>query len=176
MSGGRLHVVLSREVDLLLARAAKASGATKTAIVDAALREALDRKSDERVLDKLANRLAKLTRAMERLADDGTAQTESFALFILHYLSVTPPLPEAMRAAAEAQGRRRFDQFVTQVSARLLGRERYADALLARIDLVRHDSATSAADATDADHGALDDDLPSDAAPHSGAALTEAAA
>jgi len=137
MTGRRLHIILSPETDRLLMRAAKSGGATRTAIVEAALRELLDRKSDERDLEKLVNRLNKLARAMERLADDATAQTESFALFILHYLSVTPPLPESMRAGAEALGRRRFEEFVTEVSARLLGRERYADALLARIDLIR---------------------------------------
>lgn len=176
MSGARLHVVLSREVDLLLTRAARASGATKTAIVEAALREALDRKADERVLEKLANRLSKLTRAMERLADDATAQSESFALFILHYLSVTAPLPETLRAAAEAQGRRRFEQFVTQVSARLLGQERYADALLARIDLVRNESTASLDDAATPDAIASGEDESLEDATGRTAALTEAAA
>lgn len=137
MTGRRLHIILSPEADRLLSRAVKSGGATRTAVVEAALHELLDRKSDERDLEKLINRINKLARAMERLADEATAQTESFALFILHYLSVTPPLPESMRASAEALGRRRFEEFVTEVSARLLGRERYADALLARIDLIR---------------------------------------
>ena len=75
--------------------------------------------------------------AFTGLADDATAQTESFALFILHYLSVTPAPPETMRAGAEALGRKRFEEFVSEVASRLLGRDRFADALLARIDLVR---------------------------------------
>ena len=137
MTGRRLHIILSPETDRLLSRAVKSGGATRTAVVEAALRETLDRNSEERDLEKLISRLNRLTRAMERLSDDATAQTESFALFILHYLSVTPPLPESMRAGAEALGRKRFEEFVTAVAARLLGRERYADALLARIDLVR---------------------------------------
>lgn len=137
MTGRRLHIILSPETDLLLSKAVKSGGATRTAVVEAALRTMLDRNSEERDLEKLISRLNRLTRAMERLADDATAQTESFALFILHYLSVTPPLPESMRAGAEALGRKRFEEFVRQVAERLLGRDRFADALLARIDLVR---------------------------------------
>ena len=137
MTGRRLHIILSPETDLLLSKAVKSGGATRTAVVEAALRAMLDCNSEERDLEKLISRLNKLTRAMERLADDATAQTESFALFILHYLSVTPPLPESMRAGAEALGRKRFEEFVSEVASRLLGRDRFADALLARIDLVR---------------------------------------
>lgn len=139
MTGRRLHIILSPETDLLLSKAVKSGGATRTAVVEAALRAMLDRNSEERDLEKLISRLNRLTRAMERLADDATAQTESFALFILHYLSVTPPLPESMRAGAEALGRKRFEEFVSEVAERLLGRDRFADALLARIDLVRRE-------------------------------------
>lgn len=139
MTGRRLHIILSPETDLLLSKAVKSGGATRTAVVEAALRAMLDRNSEERDLEKLISRLNRLTRAMERLADDATAQTESFALFILHYLSVTPPLPESMRAGAEALGRKRFEEFVSEVASRLLGRDRFADALLARIDLVRRE-------------------------------------
>lgn len=172
MTGRRLHIILSPEADLLLSRAVKAGAATKTAVVEAALREVLDRRGEERELEKLVNRMAKLSRAMERLADDATAQTESFALFILHYLSVTPPLPESMRAGAEALGRKRFEQFVTEVSARLLGRDRYADALLARIDLVRrHDEETFDEQGDD-----VAGDQASDIASVSGASFKEAAA
>ena len=141
MTGRRLHIILSPETDLLLSKAVKSGGATRTAVVEAALRAMLDRNSEERDLEKLISRLNKLTRAMERLADDATAQTESFALFILHYLSVTPPLPESMRAGAEALGKKRFEEFVSEVASRLLGRDRFADALLARIDLVRSEES-----------------------------------
>lgn len=163
MTGRRLHIILSPETDRLLARAIKTGGATRTAVVEAALRETLDRKGEERELEKLGSRMNKLARAMERLADDATAQTESFALFILHYLSVTPPLPESMRAGAEALGRKRFEQFVTEVSARLLGRDRYADALLARIDLVRRGGEEFDNEIADAAVGAPDEGSDADA-------------
>ncbi len=158
MTGRRLHIILSPETDQLLSRAVKSGGATRTAVVEAALRATLDRQGEERELEKLGARINKLARAMERLADDATAQTESFALFILHYLSVTPPLPEPMRAGAEALGRKRFEQFVTEVSARLLGCERYADALLARIDLVRREDDDAGGDLMDTATETPDDD------------------
>lgn len=139
MTKRRLSIRLTPEADRLLLSAVRTGSATKSGVVDAAIKELLGEKSEERELAKLSARLNKLTRAMERLADDATAQTESLALFILYYLCITPPLPDASRGAAEALGRKRFDHFVTQVAERLLGRERYADALLAKIDLERAD-------------------------------------
>jgi hypothetical protein len=137
MTKPRINIHVTPEADALLRRAVQDGAASKAAIVDAAIKELLDRSADERVLSKIAQRLDKLTRAMERMADEATAQTETLALFVLYYLCVTPPLPETVRAGAEALGRKRFEHFIAQVGQRLTGKERYTDALLATIDLVR---------------------------------------
>src|SRR5690606_31478160 len=83
----------------------------------------------------IVSRLDRMTRQMERLADDAAAQTETLALYILYYLCITPPLPEEARAGAEALGRQRFDHFIAQVGGRLLGKERYVDTLLFHMGL-----------------------------------------
>lgn len=137
MAKPRINIHVTPEADSLLRRAVKDGAASKAAVVDAAIKELLDRTADERILLKISQRLDKLTRAMERMADEGTAQTETLALFVLYYLCITPPLPESARAGAEALGRKRFDHFISQVGQRLTGKERYTDALLATIDLVR---------------------------------------
>ncbi len=137
MTNPRINIHVTPEAEALLTRAVKDGAASKAAVVDAALKQLLDTKRDERALDKLIRRLDSLTRAMERLADDATAQTETLALFVLYYLCITPPIPESARAGAEAVGRKRFDHFISQVGARLTGKARYTDALFAEIDLER---------------------------------------
>jgi hypothetical protein len=52
-------------------------------------------------------------------------------------LLATPPVPESSRAGAELVGRKRFEHFTREVGARLAGKARYSDTLLAAIDLVR---------------------------------------
>lgn len=137
MAKPRINIHVTPEADALLARAVAGGAASKAAIVDAALKQFLDAKSDERVLTRIARRLDRLTRAMERMADEGIAQSETLALFVLYYLSVTPPVPESSRAGAELIGRKRFEHFTREVGARLAGKARYSDALLAAIDFVR---------------------------------------
>lgn len=137
MTKPRINIHVTPEADALLKRAVLDGAASKAAVVDAAIKQLLDSKQDERTLQRIAQRLDKLTRAMERMADEGIAQTETLALFVLYYLCVTPPLPESLRGGAEAAGRKRFEHFIGQVGARLAGKERTTDAILATINLIR---------------------------------------
>ena len=135
MKKARLQVRLGEKAETLLSRAAERPGVTKASIVEAAIVELLNPKEDSQEYAALIKRLDKLTRAMERLADDASAQTETLALYILHYLCITPPLPEQNRAAAEALGQKRFERFISQVGDRLMGQERFTDTLLEHMGL-----------------------------------------
>lgn len=137
MAKPRINLHVTPEADALLRRAVRDGAASKAAVVDAAIKQFLDSKTDERALTLIARRLDKLTRAMERMADEEIAQTETLALFVLYYLCVTPPVPESLRGGAEAAGKKRFEHFIGQVGARLAGKERTTDAILATINLVR---------------------------------------
>ena len=135
MKKARLQVRLGEKAETLLSRAAERPGVTKASIVEAAIIELLNPKEDSHEYAALIKRLDKLTRAMERLADDASAQTETLALYILYYLCITPPLPEQNRAAAEALGQKRFERFISQVGDRLMGQERFTDTLLEHMGL-----------------------------------------
>ncbi|MGE0183869.1 MAG: CopG family transcriptional regulator [Parvularculaceae bacterium] len=135
MKKARLQVRLGEKAETLLSRAAQRPGVTKASIVEAAIVELLNPKEDSQEYAALIKRLDKLTRAMERLADDASAQTETLALYILYYLCITPPLPEQNRAAAEALGQKRFERFISQVGDRLMGQERFTDTLLEQMGL-----------------------------------------
>jgi len=136
----RINIHISPEAAKLLDHASHQGASTKASIVDAALKSLLAPNSDDRELSILIKRFDKMTRALERLADDATAQSETMALYVLYYLCITPPLPEQSRAGAEALGRKRFEHFIGQVGDRLMGKERYGDALLDHMGLVPVDS------------------------------------
>ncbi len=131
----RINIHISHEAAKLLDHATHHENSTKASIVDAALKQLLAPTSETRELTILIKRFDKMTRAMERLADDGAAQSETLALYVLYYLCITPPLPEQSRAGAEALGRKRFEHFIGQVGDRLMGKERYGDALLSHMGL-----------------------------------------
>ena len=131
----RLHIILSEDAARLLEGACLQTGATKTKLVDAAIKELLDKKSDDRELAKLVVRLDKMSNSLDRLAGDASAQTETLALYILYYLCITPPLPESTRGSCEALGAKRFEHFIGQVGDRLMGKDRFADALLEKMGL-----------------------------------------
>lgn len=133
----RISIYVTLEAERLLKRATADGGATRSGVVDAALKALLDENAKQSELAQLGTRVQKLARAAERIADETTAQTETLALFILYYLCITPPLPDSTRAAAEALGKKRFDRFIGQVGDRLLGKESFTEEVLARIDLVR---------------------------------------
>ncbi len=137
----RVSIYLSPEAECLLTRAVEDRGASMSGVVEAAITTLLGDRARNSELALLSERVTKLARAAERIADETTAQTETLALYVLYYLCITPPLPDASREAAEAMGRKRFDRFIGQVSERLLGKESYTDEVLARIDLVRANSA-----------------------------------
>ena len=67
----------------------------------------------------IVRRLDRLTRAVERLERDVTISTEAVALFVKFWLPTTPPLPDAIREAAQAKGRERYDGFVEALGRRL---------------------------------------------------------
>jgi len=133
----RISAYVTPDAERLLKRAAADGGATRSGVVDAAIKALLDENAKQSDLAQLTQRVQKLARAAERIADETTAQTETLALFILYYLCITPPLPESTKAAAEALGKKRFDRFIGQVGDRLLGKESFTEEILARIDLVR---------------------------------------
>ncbi len=134
MAKTRINIHISRDAECLLERAA-GPGVTKTSLVDAAIKNLLAPKDERSEIAAIVSRLDRMTRQMERLADDAAAQTETLALYILYYLCITPPLPEESRAGAEALGRQRFERFIGQVGDRLMGKERYVETLLSHMGL-----------------------------------------
>lgn len=66
-------------------------------------------------------RLDRLTRQLERQEEHLTFLTEAFRQFLRGWLTATPPLADAARAAAEALGRERYKSFIKALAKRLAG-------------------------------------------------------
>jgi hypothetical protein len=67
----------------------------------------------------ITRRLDRQSRQLETLHHDLAIVTETLALFIRYFMSVTPGLPESQQAAARAKGSERFAAFVETLGKRL---------------------------------------------------------
>jgi Ribbon-helix-helix protein, copG family len=114
----RIGVYLSEQMAARLAAAAKRPGATKSAIVEAALAQFLgsDDETDNIPVDR---RLSLMSRQLEELDRGLRIVNETVALQARFHLAVTPVLPAADQRAACALGSERFDEFAAQVGRRV---------------------------------------------------------
>ena len=114
----RIGVYLSEQMAARLAAAAKRPGASKSALVEAALAQFFgsDDDSDNLPVDR---RLSHMSRQLEELDRGLRIVNETVALQARFHLSVTPVLPAADQRAACALGSERFDEFAAQVGRRV---------------------------------------------------------
>lgn len=140
----RLCVYLSDLVNQRLGLAAKRPGASKSAITEAALAVFLSPERDDQRDAAIIRRLDRISRQIDRLERDQTIVSETMALFVRYYLTVTPPLPGADQDAARALGKERFEYFVTQLGRRLAGGKNMIRDVLEEIQPDESDFFTSA--------------------------------
>ena len=117
----RLCVYLSDPVERRLTQAARRPGTSKSAITDAALAAFLSHELEDQRDGAIIRRLDRLTRQYDRLERNLGIATETLALYVRLFLTVTPPVPNADTDAARALGRERFEYFTTQLARRLAG-------------------------------------------------------
>ncbi|WP_299410367.1 CopG family transcriptional regulator [uncultured Roseobacter sp.] len=117
----RLNVHVAHELFEKVEIAAKRPDVTKAAVVEAALMGFFSKEFDDQRDGALIRRLDRLTRQYDKLERNLSITTETLALYIRFFLTVTPPLPGADQDAARALGKERFDYFITQLSRRLAG-------------------------------------------------------
>lgn len=115
----RVGVYLSEQMAARLAAAARRPGATKSALVEAALDLFLGSDDDVGDTAAVARRLAGLSHQIEQLDRNLRIANETAALHARFHLAVTPLLPAAAQGAACALGAGRFEEFATQVARRV---------------------------------------------------------
>ncbi|MHA7774675.1 CopG family transcriptional regulator [Roseibium sp. M-1] len=117
----RLNVHIAHEISERVEIAAKRPGVTKAAIVEAALLGFFSKELDDQRDGALIRRLDRMSRHHDRLERNLSITTETLALFIRFFLTVTPPLPNADQEAARALGKERFEYFTRQLARRIAG-------------------------------------------------------
>ena len=115
----RVGVYLSEGTAERLAEAAKRPGATKSALVEAALDRFLGSEDDIGDTATMAHHFAGLSRQLERLDRNLRIANETAALHARFHLAVTPLVPAAAQGAACALGAERFEEFAAQVGRRV---------------------------------------------------------
>ena len=113
MGKPRVNIRISTKLYAQLCEAADRPSATKTAIVEDALRAWFD---PEARVDAFDRRQAEIER-------DVAYTYETLAHYIYYWLTRTEPIPEGDRDIAHALGQKRFDHFIGQVARKIGGRD-----------------------------------------------------
>lgn len=85
---------------------------SKSAIVEAAVMSYLSGDAADQLEAAMSRRLDKLGRQIDALDLDLAALGETVSLFILFWLTFTPPLSGSAQSAARAKGAERFEGFI----------------------------------------------------------------
>ncbi len=110
MSKDRLNVYFNAALSADLNALAARRKIFKSQIVEAALAAFLSPDAADQREAAFVRRLDRLSRAIERPERDQTVAAEALALFVKFWLTTPPPLPDAMRDAANAKGRERYEK------------------------------------------------------------------
>ncbi len=114
----RYQLFLPRDVAERFEALAAEPGASKSAILAAALTAFLNRRGASELEERFAIRLDRISNQLGRIERDGNVSLESMGLFIRYMLTVNAPLAEEDEVA-RAIGRDRFALFVERVGRTL---------------------------------------------------------
>lgn len=115
----RMNVYFRPELLRQLIDLADRKRLSRSSIVEAAVTSFLSPDGADRSEAAFTRRLDRLSRQVQRLERDVSIATETLALFVRFWLTVTPQLPADAQAAAQAKGRERFEGFVEALGRRL---------------------------------------------------------
>jgi DNA-binding transcriptional MocR family regulator len=115
----RMNVYFPPELLRQLIDLADRKKLSRSSIVEAAVNSFLSPDGADRMEAAFTRRLDRLSRQVQRLERDLTISTETLALFIRFWLTVTPPLPADAQAIAQVKGRERYESFVEALGRRL---------------------------------------------------------
>jgi predicted transcriptional regulator len=146
MSKKRYTLYLSRPLARKFDLVAQQRQGAKSALVEEAFRASLEPQPHPGLDDGLARRLDELNRNVARIGRDVAIATETLALFVRYFLTITPPLPQSEQEPARLLGKERFQVFVAQVGRRLAGDHRLVSEVLESIAADNPDLFATATD------------------------------
>ena len=143
----KIGVYLTDDVARLFKRAMKRPGATKSGLVNEALRLFLTPPPEKRSSDEILQHLKRLAKRLRQVHREAEVMSETLALFVRYFLTMPPPLPASERKAAEALGRERYQIFIEQITKRITSESgMIADVLRTIVMTHPHLVAEAAAD------------------------------
>lgn len=115
----RMNVYFPPEIVRQLIDLSNRKKLSRSAIVEAAVMSFLSPDGADRREAAYTRRLDRLSRQVQRLQRDINVCTETVALFVRFWLTITPPIPDDMRASAQTIGRSRYEGFIEALGQRL---------------------------------------------------------
>ena len=134
----RLNLSLPIEMIAQINELATRKRLTRSAIVEAAVASFLSPDGADRMEAAFTRRFDRLTRQVQRLERNSGLSTETLALFVRFWLTITPPLPPDAQAAAQVKGRERYEGFIEALARRLNQGRTLMDEI--PMDMARTDS------------------------------------
>ena len=120
---------LARKFELV----ARQRHGSRSALFEEALRANLEPQQVPGVEEALARRLNELHKVVGAIGRDVALVTETIALFVRYFLTITPPLPQSEQEPARLLGKERYEVFVAQVGKRLASSHRLVSEVLETI-------------------------------------------
>ncbi|MBX9874570.1 ribbon-helix-helix protein, CopG family [Afipia birgiae] len=115
----RLNLTLPVEMISRINELSERKKIPRSAIVEAAVASFLSPDAADRREAAFTRRMDRLSRQAQRLERDLGVTAETLALFVRFWLTITPPLPGDVQAAAQIKGRERFEGFVETLGKKL---------------------------------------------------------
>lgn len=115
----RHTIWLSPEIAEQLAELAIRRRVSRAEIVEAALASFLSPDGSEGMEAAFSRRIDRVLRKIEELDRNVEVGNEALALFVRFWLTANPPLPDGALAAAQAQGKQRYEGFVQSLARKL---------------------------------------------------------
>jgi len=144
MTKKRYTIYLPRPLAQKLDLVARQRHGAKSAIVEEALHVQLEPVQHAGIESAMTRRLDELSKAIAAVGRDVAIATETLALFVRYFLTITPALPQSEQESARLLGRERFEVFVAQVGQRLAGDVRLVSEVLETIAVHRPDRFATA--------------------------------
>jgi hypothetical protein len=135
----RYTLYLSRPLARKFDEVARIRNGAKSALFEDALKHSLEPRPLPGVADGLARRFDELNKSAKTVERDVAIVTETLALFVKYFLTITPPLPMSEQEPARLLGNERFEVFVAEIGRRLATDQRLVSEVLETIALQNPD-------------------------------------
>jgi predicted transcriptional regulator len=114
-----------------LADYARRKRVTQAQVVETALNSFLSPDGSERMEAAFSRRIDKVMRQLDKLDYRSELNAEALALFVRFWLTANPALPDAALAAAQAQGKERFEGFIEALARKMEFGPKLSDSIAA---------------------------------------------